>query len=222
MQNSMAANQMSNRITNRCVPVVAGVLITLLVAASPARADQDLAKSVDFIRNLADRAITTLTVKDISPQARRAQFRELFHNAFAVKGIAQFVLGRYWRSASAAQRKEFQSLFEDVIVKSWAGRFAQYSGQKFQVKDAVAAPSAHPSEHAVIVHSIFYTDPQTPVRIDWRVANKDNLFQITDVLIEGISMAHTRRDEYTSIIHKEHGQLSGLFDQLRKKRKSEG
>lgn len=195
-------------------------LVALIIAVSPARADQHLSVSADFIRSLADRAISTLAKDGQAPEMRRDQFRSLFREGFAINGIARFVLGRYWRRASESDRIEYLALFEDVIVNTWADRFSEYSGQDFTVQDAVDAPSAHEAERVAIVRSVFFSDPQTPIRIDWRVASRGDIYKITDVMVEGISMANTQRDEFSSVIRSNSGQISALLDILRKKRDS--
>jgi phospholipid transport system substrate-binding protein len=197
---------------------VTGPLVALIIAISPAHADTHLEASTDFIRSLADRAITTLTTEGITTESRRSKFRDLFREGFAINGIARFVLGRYWRGASEVDRTEYLALFEDVIVTTWADRFSEYSGQKFTVQDAVNAPSAHQAERVAIVRSTFFTDPTTPVRIDWRVASRGDIYKITDVSVEGISMANTQRDEFASVIRKNGGELSPLLEILRQKR----
>ena len=197
---------------------IAGPLVALIIAATPANADQHLAASSEFIQMLADRAINTLTADGQTPEVRRQEFRGLFREGFAINGIARFVLGRYWRGASEADRTEYMALFEDVIVNTWADRFSEYSGEKFEVQQAINAPSAHKAESVAIVRSLFFTDPQTPVRIDWRVASRGDIYKITDVMVEGISMANTQRDEFSSVIRSNSGEINALLDILRKKR----
>lgn len=196
---------------------ITGLLIALTIAISPAHSDDNLVKSTNFVRSLADRAIATLTAEGQTTENRREQFRILLRESFAIEGIARFALGRYWRSTSDAERVEYLALFEDTIVITWADRFSQYSGQAFVVQDAVDAPSAAENERAAIVHSTFFSDPQTPVRIDWRVASRGDLYKITDVSIEGMSMANTQRDEFASVIRNNGGQVSALLELLRQK-----
>jgi len=195
-------------------------LVALIIAVAPAHADQHLTRSSEFIQSLADRAITTLTTEGQSKEMRRDQFRDLFREGFAINGIARFVLGRYWRRASEDDRTEYLVLFEDVIVNTWADRFSSYSGEEFTVQNAVDAPSAHEAENVAIVRSLFFSDPQTPIRIDWRVASRGDIYKITDVMVEGISMANTQRDEFASVIRSNNGQINGLLEILRKKRDS--
>lgn len=203
---------------HRWTTAIAGPLVALIFAVSPVRADQHLAASSDFVQSLADRAIATLTEEGQSSEVRREQFRGLFREGFAVNGIARFVLGRYWKPASEADRTEYMALFEDVIVNTWADRFSTYSGEKFDVQNAVDTPSAHQVERVAMVRSVFFIDPQTPVRIDWRVASRGDIYKITDVSVEGISMATTQRDEFYSVMRSNSGEISALLDILRKKR----
>ena len=204
----------------RWTTAIAGPLVALIIAVAPAHADQHLTRSSEFIQSLADRAITTLTTEGQSKEMRRDQFRDLFREGFAINGIARFVLGRYWRRASEDDRTEYLVLFEDVIVNTWADRFSSYSGEEFTVQNAVDAPSAHEAENVAIVRSLFFSDPQTPIRIDWRVASRGDIYKITDVMVEGISMANTQRDEFASVIRSNNGQINGLLEILRKKRDS--
>ncbi len=205
-------------IVRRWTSAFVGPLVALIIAVSPAHADAHLAPSTDFIRSLADRAIGKLPDDEITTESRRDKFRDLFREGFAINGIARFVLGRYWHRASEVKRTEYLVLYEDVIVNTWADRFSEYSGQKFTVQDAVSAPSAHQAERVAIVRSTFFTDPTTPVRIDWRVASRGDIYKITDVSVEGISMANTQRDEFASVIRKNSGDIKALLEILRKKR----
>jgi phospholipid transport system substrate-binding protein len=202
----------------RWTAAITGPLVALIIAVSPAHADDHLATSADFIRSLAERAIEMLPDEEQTKEKRRDEFRSLFREGFAINGIARFVLGRYWRSAPEACRTEYMALFEDVTVNTWAERFSEYSGQEFTVQDAVNTPSADKDERAAIVRSLFFSDPNTPIRIDWRVASRGDIYKITDVSIEGVSMATTQRDEFSSVIRSNGGQIKPLLDILRKKR----
>jgi len=192
-----------------------GLALAFIVSAPAVHADSHTEASAQFINTLAEQAITTITDSALSVEERRARFRDLFREGFAVSGIARFVLGRYWRKASDTERDEYLKLFEDVIVSTWADRFSQYSGQKFEVNGAHPAPSASDSENVALVESRFFVDATTPVRIEWRVASRGDLFKIVDVSVEGISMANTQRDEFNSVIRKGGGEVSALLDELR-------
>lgn len=205
---------------HRWTAPLAGFLIVLLIAVTPARANDHLDASADFIRTLADRAIATLTAESMTPESRRDEFRDLFREGFAVTGIGKWVLGRYWNTVSEAERTEYLVLFEDVIVNIWADRFSSYSGQEFTVDGAVNAPSAHPQERVALVNSTFFVDPQTPIPIEWRVSSRGDIFKITDVKVEGRSLAQTQKADFTSVLRQNDGEISSLLDWMRQKRES--
>ena len=193
------------------------LVVALAVSVPAAHAGSHTDASVNFINDLSNQAITTLSDKSISTEQRREEFRKLFRDWFAVNGIARFVAGRYWRSASEDERTEYLQLFEDVIVNTWADRFSQYSGQKFEVRGATDATPDKSPENLALVESLFFTDPTTPVRLEWRVASKGDLFKIVDVKLEGISMATTQRDEFNSVVSKNGRTLAALIEELRRR-----
>ncbi|MHA1564717.1 MAG: ABC transporter substrate-binding protein, partial [Alphaproteobacteria bacterium] len=114
---------------------------------------------------------------------------------------------------------EYLALFEDVIVDSWATRFTKYSGQRFEITAESRIPGSA-NQTAVIVRSLIWTNPDTPVRVNWRVANAGEIYKITDVIVEGISMANTQRDEFASLVRK--NGFSGLLASLRTKSGQDG
>jgi len=193
------------------------LVVALAVSVPAAHADSHTDASVNFINDLSNQAITTLSDKSISTEQRREEFRKLFRDGFAVNGIARFVAGRYWRSASEDERTEYLQLFEDVIVNTWADRFSQYSGQNFEVRGATDATPDKSPENVALVESLLFTDPTTPVRLEWRVASKGDLFKIVDVKLEGISMATTQRDEFNSVVSKNGRTLAALIEELRRR-----
>ncbi|MFQ5970842.1 MAG: phospholipid-binding protein MlaC, partial [Alphaproteobacteria bacterium] len=197
---------------------MAMLMAAAVLSAGPAAAGaQDSVNgAVHFVQDLADRAITTLTEDGISEEEREQRTRALLREGFAVHGIARFVLGRYWRSASEADRAEYLTLFEEVVVSVSAARVKRYSGQKFEITGATPLRSARKDESAALVHTTFYANEDSPIRLDWRVANRGEIFKITDVMFEGVSMATTYRDEFTSVVRRE--GLDGLLQDLREMR----
>jgi phospholipid transport system substrate-binding protein len=193
----------------------------LTVGTLPSRAAETyVAESETFIRDLATTAITTLTDKSLDKDGRRQKFRELFNQSFAVQGIALYVLGRYRKRATDAELAEYLQLFEDVIVNTWADRFTEYAGQKFDVTGATATQSSSDREKTALVSSVFNTDPTSPVDIEWRVATNGTVYKITDVKVAGLSLAKTQQDEFGSVIRANGNNVSALIDKLREMRKS--
>ncbi len=189
--------------------------IGIAVVSAPAPAQEYVDRSKQFIEGLADRAIDTANA-DLPDEQVRQEIRSLINDGFAVRGIARYVLGRYWRRASEEDRAEYLKLFEDVVIGVSADRLSQYSGESFEVTNAVAATSANPQEQATIVRSIFHISDSSQVRVDWRVASRGDNYKITDVVLEGVSLANTYRDEFTSVVRR--GGIDGLLAELRKQR----
>jgi len=189
------------------------ICVFLLVAgAGPASAAPQNAS--EFIAGLADTSMSSLTAPDL-PRAERAQrFRDLFEESFAVTGIARFVMGRHWRSATEAQREEFIEFLVQIVTNTWAKRSREFSRGAFQVVGETAVKSSRADEQDAIVRTAYAGD-DGGVAINWRVANKGTIYKITDIQVEGVSMVTTYRDEMTAVIRKQGGTVDGLLAEMR-------
>ncbi len=193
------------------------ICIAVLVAA-PTHSTQisNANGAAKFISALAERAMSTLAESELASEDRRERFRELFNDAFAVAGIGRFVLGRHWRKATPEERQEYLVLFEDQIVSTWADRFAEYSGNKFEIMGATAVKGLRAP--VALVETKYWTGPKSAVRVDWRVSTADSNYKITDIYVEGVSLAITHRSEYSSAIRRHGGTIEGLLQVMRNKR----
>ena len=183
-------------------------LVGSLVPAAPAAAAADPAA---MINNLGKRALEVLG-KDATQAQRVARFRELLREDFDVPRIGRFVLGRYWNQASEEQRAEFVKLFEDYIAMAYATRLAEYTGETFKVTGS--RPEA---DGAIVSSQILRPAGAAPVKVDWRLTGRDGNYKISDVSVDGISMAVTQRSEFASVIQHNGGQVQGLIAMLRQK-----
>lgn len=190
----------------------------LVVFMGPTKANHHLSKSSDFVQSLADRAVTALTTDGITMDTRRRQFRDVIRQSFAIDSIARFALGRYWRRATKENRIEYLKLFEDLIVITWADQFSTYAGENLKVQESLDAASSQNKVEVAIVRSIWSIDRQTKIHVDWRVASQGNIYKVTDVMIEGISIARTKRDEFASVIRRNNNEISALLKVLREKK----
>ena len=165
----------------------------------------------EFIRTVGQQAIDSLTRKDISDKQRQDGFRTILNKTFEVPLIAKFTLGRYWRRASKVQQKEYVQLFEDFIVLAYTARFKDYSGEAFTVGKVREI-----DERDALVQSLLILKDGRKIVVYWRVRGKSEP-KIIDVIVEGISMAITQRDEFSAIINQNGGKIDGLLTALRKK-----
>ena len=199
-------------ITRRFLLTALGLLIAM---ASPAGApDVAAADPSLFMSEMWKRAVEILG-KKASQTERLARFRELFQANFDGPGIARFVLGRYWRSASEDERQEFLNLFEDYVVFVYGTRFSSLNGETLKIR-------GNRAEEGGVIVSTDMVSPggETPVKIDWRLVSDSGVFKINDVVIEGISMMVTQRSEFASVIQRHGGQVSGLLSLMREKTKT--
>jgi phospholipid transport system substrate-binding protein len=191
------------------------VALFLTVVWNPdnARADEFSDSALQFIENLAHKSLTTLTGDNVGTKERRRRFKILLHQYFAVKTIGRWVLGRYWRKAKKSQKDEYLALFEGIIINTYADRFAKLSGSSLIVKKAISKGSKD-----TVVYSEYRDGNKVAAKINWRLRAKEGRFLIIDVMVEGISMGMTQRDEFASVIRKNRRGIEGLLRELRKKR----
>ncbi len=164
-----------------------------------------------FISNLADQGIGFLEDQDLSKDKREKEFRNLLKNNFDMKTIGRFALGRYWKVSTKTERKEYLSLFENMIVDVYARRFSEYNGEALDIK------SARPEGKAdALVSSVIIPNSGPKVSVDWRVRKKKNgQLKVIDILVEGVSMSLTQRSDFASVIQRGGGKIDVLLDHLR-------
>lgn len=168
-------------------------------------------KAEAFISGLADQAIKALTIPDISQDERKRRFRVMLNDNFDVRTIGRWVLGRYWKRASEAERAEYLNLFEKLLVVTYVDRFSKYSGENLRVVKSLVS---NPKDARVF--SEIVTDGTPPLKVDWLVRTRDSeTFKIVDVMVEGMSMGQTQRSDFASVIRTNGGKVEGLLRKLR-------
>ncbi|KAF0223129.1 MAG: ABC-type transport system involved in resistance to organic solvent auxiliary [Rhodospirillaceae bacterium] len=165
-----------------------------------------------FIQGLADTAMNTVAVKDLSDAERAQRFRSLFVNTFDLPEISKLVLGRYWRPATSEQRGEFQKLFEDIQVYTWTRRFKEYSGETLDIFGVEADASGDS-----LVVSQIRRHNLAPVNVSWRVRKDGEIFRVVDIIVEGASMIVTYRSDYSGVLSSQGGKLDSLLAVMRQK-----
>jgi phospholipid transport system substrate-binding protein len=176
-----------------------------LAAAPPANSaaafmSQVLTNAAKIINNKAD------------PVERRNQFVQLFHEDFDVLGIARFVSGRFWRTASQGDQQEFLSLFDDYVVFVYTARLGDFGAGTFTILG-----SRSDDDGAIVSTAVSSPGITSPLKIDWRLVAHSGAYKISDVIVEGISMSVTQRSEFASVIQRNGGQLHSLIALMREK-----
>ena len=164
-----------------------------VVLALPAWAQS--ADPAAFVADFAQKGIVDILAAKASQAERTQRFRAMFKEYFDLPAIAKFVLGRYARNVSPEDQTKFDALFEDVVVYTWARRFSEYNGQTLKV-----ASSAPDGADGAIVKSTVVSNSGENIAVDFRLRKRPNGYKGVDVIIAGVSMALTYRQEYGTVL----------------------
>jgi len=184
----------------------------LIASASATAATNAIAADPNvFMNELWGQTVEVLSNK--VPRAERLmRFRQLFQADFDGPGIARFVLGRYWRSASEQEQQEYLKLFEDYVVFVYGTRLSNFNGETFKMLGSRTDESG-----TIVSTDIISPSGEAPIKVDWRLIADHGSFKINDVIIEGISMLVTQRSEFASVIQRHGGQVGGLLELMRER-----
>ena len=165
-----------------------------------------------FVQSTVNRASQTLS-KDISKKEKMLELQELAKDTVDIKGIGFYTLGKYRKEITPDQKKQYSILFESYFLKSFSSRLAEYSNPKINVTS-----KERKNENYTIVSSILVaTNDRPEVKIDWRIYTKNpDKPLIRDLIIEGLSLARTQKEEFSSIIKSNDNSISALFQSLEK------
>lgn len=164
----------------------------------------------NFIAGMGDRGINFLGDEGMSQSAKTAEFKKLLNDSFDMNTIGRFALGTNWKNATPAQQKEYQKLFNNMIVQVYSRRFSEYQGQKFEVQAA-----RKENEKDAVVTSFIVPSSGPKVRVDWRVRNRGGSYKVVDIIVEGVSMSMTQRADFASVIQRGGGDIEALLAHLR-------
>jgi phospholipid transport system substrate-binding protein len=180
-------------------------LLTVGSPALPAKARMD---PTAFVSNVASQL--QVVVENPSPQARREEFRRLFNKDFDVHRLGWFVLGRFSRMMTPEQRQQFLALFDAYVVATYSDRLSEYIAGG----GAPRIISTRPDSDGLIVASEF-SGRSGGVRVDWRLRTHQHSYKITDLVIDGMSMATNGRSELEGVAERNGGQPDAILAVMR-------
>ena len=184
-------------------------LIVLAMACAPTMPREAAAQDATaFINNLGQQGIQVLG-PSVPQQQRAARFRQLLDSDFDLQEISRFVLGPAARTMSPAAQQEFVPLFRDYLVQAYTTRLGQYAGAPFHVT------GTRPNGGETVVSSQVQRSGGNPIQINWHVVNHGGRPKVSDVVVDGVSMKVTHRNEFASIIQRNGGQPDALLPALR-------
>ena len=164
-----------------------------------------------FVQSTVNRAAKTLS-GNLNKDERIKKLKEIAVDTVDINGIGLYTLGSYRKTINDSQLKKYKILFTQYFLKSFSSRLAEYSNPEIEVTSKEKL-----SDNYTMVSSILVgTDKRPEVKIDWRVytKNPDNLL-IRDLIIEGLSLVRTQKEEFSSIIENNDGDINALFSTLK-------
>ena len=164
-----------------------------------------------FVQSTVNRASEALNNK-FSKEEKIEKLKAIARETVDINGIGYYTLGAYRKTINDDQIKEYETLFEQYFLKSFASRLAEYSNPEIKVISKKKL-----NKNYTMVSSILVSTEQRPeVKIDWRIYTK-NLKNplIRDLIIEGLSLARTQKEEFSSIIRSNDGDINALFATLK-------
>ena len=165
-----------------------------------------------FVQSTVNRASEILS-KDISKEEKINQLKVIAKETVDIKGVGFYSLGSVRKNLDDNQKNKYLELFEDYFLKSFSSRLSEYSNPKIDVQDKDVL-----NKNYTIVKSILVATSDRPeIKIDWRIytKNPDNPL-IRDLIIEGLSLARTQKEEFESILNSNDGDINALYEALEK------
>ena len=171
------------------------IALLALAWAGPLSAESAPDGAGAFMAQLADQAIAALRSTGMTQDQRDAEFSRLLDQALDIEAIGRFVAGRHYQKMSPQQRTEYQRLFGMFVVKSFARRLGDYSGETFSVISSRPVDEQH-----VLVRSRIVRPSGPPIDLDWRVRAGPGAFRIVDVTVGGVSMSVTQQQDFAATL----------------------
>ena len=166
----------------------------------------------EFVQSIVDKASKVLA-NNLSKEQRIKKLKLIAMESVDIRGIGLYTLGSHRKNLSDNQKKEYNDLFYKYFLKSFSSRLADYTDPKINVLSQEKI-----NEKYTIVSSLLVgTDKRPEVKLDWRVYTKNpNQPLIRDLIIEGLSLARTQKEEFNSVIQSNDGDINTLFLNLTK------
>ncbi len=164
-----------------------------------------------FVQLTVDKASDVLS-DNSSKQEKIDKLKNIAKETVDINGIGLYTLGSHRKNISSEQKQVYEILFEEYFLKTFASRLAQYTDPKIKVKSEKKLNK----NYTIVSSGLIATEKRPEVKIEWRIYTKDpNNLLIRDLIIEGLSLVRTHREEFNSIIQSNDGDINALFSKLK-------
>ena len=163
-----------------------------------------------FVQSTVNRAAKTLS-GNLGKKERIEKLKEIAMDTVDINGIGLYSLGSHKKKLTKDQLKKYKKLFSEYFLISFSSRLAEYSNPEIEVNTKKILNK----NYTMVSSTLVSTDKRPEVKIEWRIytKNPDNLL-IRDLVIEGLSLARTQKEEFSSIINSDNGNIEALFKNL--------
>ena len=168
--------------------------------------------SSNFITNITNEASNILS-SEKSKEVKIQELIQIGENSVDIDGIGLYTLGKHRKKLNENQKNEYKKIFREYFLKSFSNRLVEYK----EAKIVVISENIKNENYTIVKSKLLATSSRPEIAIDWRVYTKDLTKPvIRDLIIEGLSLARTQREEFNSIIMNNGGELKALFSSLKK------
>ena len=194
-------------ILKKKIILISFVIFTLLSINKSYSIEPDV-----FVQSTVNRASQVLS-DNLTKDQKIDKLKSIAEETVDIEGIGMYTLGSYRKTLSEDQKKEYKNLFYEYFLKTFSSRLAEYSNPEIQVNSKEKL-----NKNYTMVSSILVATEQRPeIRIDWRIYTKNSDDpKIRDLIIEGLSLARTQKEEFSSIIQSNDESIEALFANLKK------
>ena len=169
-----------------------------------------------FVQSTVNRAAETLG-GSLTKEERIEELKKIANDTVDIRGIGFYSLGSHRKNISDAQKKKYEEVFSDYFLVSFSSRLAEYSNPIISVDSKKKIND----NYTIVSSTLAATDKRPAIKIEWRVYTKvKDKPLIRDLIIEGLSLARTQKEEFNSIIQGADGDINALFDNLKNFSKS--
>ena len=164
-----------------------------------------------FVQSTVNRAASTLG-GNLSKEQRVEELKKIAKETVDIYGVGMYSLGATRKSLNDEQLKTYNQVFENYFLKSFADRLAEYSNPIIEVNSKEKLNE----NYTIVSSTLVATDKRPEIKIEWRIYTKNpDTPLIRDLIIEGLSLARTQKEEFSSIIQSANGDVNALFDNLK-------
>ena len=165
-----------------------------------------------FIEELVSDVMKTLENKEISEEDKIKNLNQIALENVDISGLAMYTLGDLRKTIDDAKKAEYRSAFESYFLKNLTSRLMDYSSKKFEILTA----DKKNQSYTIVKSLIESTDSSPEIKLDWRIYTKDpEKPLIRDLIVEGLSLARTQKEEFGSILNSNNNDLSKLIEVLK-------